>query len=78
MALISQCTLSQGAAERLKEVGARLGLLLGPVLGFVEKSAPNQVTGPINESLPSLQVLSSLLRQPSIRLPVGTEEGGGA
>ena len=35
----------QGAKERMAETKQRLAELLGPVLGLVEKQAPNQVTG---------------------------------
>ena len=35
----------QGAKERMAEIKQRLAELLGPVLGLVEKQAPNQVTG---------------------------------
>ena len=35
----------QGAKERMAETKQRLLELLGPVLGLVEKQAPNQVTG---------------------------------
>ena len=35
----------QGAKERMAETKQRLSELLGPVLGLVEKQAPNQVTG---------------------------------
>ena len=38
-------TISQGGKERMKEVKEQFGTLMGPILGFVEKSAPNQVTG---------------------------------
>ena len=29
----------------MKEAKEQFGTLMGPVLGFIEKSAPNQVTG---------------------------------
>ena len=35
----------QGGKERMKDAKEEFGRLMGPVLGFVEKSAPNQVTG---------------------------------
>lgn len=37
--------LPQGGKERMKVAKEEFGKLMGPVLGFVEKSAPNQITG---------------------------------
>ena len=38
-------SLTQGAKDRMVETKTRLAELMGPVLGLVEKQAPNQVTG---------------------------------
>ena len=35
----------KGGKERIKVTKEQFSILLGPVLGFREKSAPNQVTG---------------------------------